>query len=402
MYKIPITFTPDERKDRAVICDSFKDCLAEHRDGPVFVIGSWQTGDFCHIYAAAIHHFSVYPLRPFAILLVVAEEFGAAGLFNDIHFAIEPVLQVGNRFTLYHTDPLAKNWAMVGMSAVANLENARTPYDATFYAKEAVQQMAKGQPLSPVWADIVRGGEQVQSKAYNDICMSFMQEYIDRFGISSGREKFICMWGRTSGAPNPTRPLGGANPHYDSSEEGNFQLCAALYAFCNVKAIFLVGDGFNEATMALPFVFNLGAFWKRSQRKGFMGRFQENGFFNYMTTFYDCDVVHVGMKSGGMDSLGLWGQKVVFMDSMTSPQVTTDRVEAWRTPSIVPLPISAMPTSMGKAIEAERRLDPAAFKTTFGSKGKVTAMAGKALNLTNAFKLADMKKVAAAVTNLFD
>lgn len=161
--------------------------------------------------------------------------------------------------------------------------------------------MAKGQPLSPVWADIVRGGgtSAVQGLqrhlhvVHAGIHRPFRQ-------IHWPRKVHLHVGPHVRRTTNPSRALGGANPHYDSSETGNFQLCAALYAFCNVKAIFLVGDGFNEETVALPFVFNLGAFWKRSPRRKASWGDSENGFFNYMTTFYDCDVVHVGMKSGGM------------------------------------------------------------------------------------------------------
>jgi hypothetical protein len=89
------------------------------------------------------------------------------------------------------------------------------------------------------------------------------------------------------------------------------------------------------------------------------------------------------MKSGGMDTLGLWGQKVVFMDSEHSPEVTKGRVALWETQHLTSVPISQMPTSLGKAIEETRRppltqegadKKPKAFKTTFSKPKDVKAM----------------------------
>lgn len=123
-----------------------------------------------------------------------------------------------------------------------------------------------------------------------------------------------------------------------------------------------------------------------------------------MTAFYDCNVVHVGMKSGGMDVLGLWGQKVVFINSMRSPAVTRQRVLAWETEHLKPVPISQMPTSLGKAIEDARSENANAFKTTFSNEKAVKAMQERAADehraLFDGFEDVDMKKIVVAVTSL--
>jgi len=396
-----ILFAENRKEDNAAILENLKVAMASHADGPVFVIGSWQTGDFPHVYAAAVRHYSVDPTTPFAILVLQAVGFGTSTLLADIRFAIEPICdRLNANFTLMHTNVISKNRAIAAMTELMKLDNAREPYDATFWAEAAVQSMTQGQPLTPVWGALVRGESPEHFKDYAGVCQSFMQAYVGKFGLSTGREQFVCLWGRTSGSPMPTRPLGGANPQYDSSERGNHQLCKAIKAgIPRLKAIFTVGDGFHFMTAGLPYVFDLGAFWKRMGT--IKGRFQENGFFDYMTAFYDCDVVHVGMKSGGMDTLGIWGQKVVFIDSMRSPEVTKGRVSAWSTPSLCPVPVSEMPTPMGKAIEQAREIGKS-FKTTFSTEKQLAEIneIADVLSLDDLFKPQDVDRIVAAVSDM--
>jgi hypothetical protein len=396
-----ILFAENRKEDNAVILASLKIAIQSHANGPVFIIGSWQTGDFPHVYAAAVRHYSVDSMTPFAILVVQAADFGTSTLLADIRFAIEPICnQMNASFTLMHTNAISKNRAIAAMTELMKLDNAREPYDATFWAETAVQSMTQGQPLTPVWGALVRGESPDHFKDYAHVCQSFIQAYVGKFGMSTGREQFVCLWGRTSGSPTPKRALGGANPQYDSSERGNHQLCKAIKAgIPRLKAIFTVGDGFHFMTAGLPYVFDLGAFWKRMGTV--KGRFQENGFFDYMTAFYDCDVVHVGMKSGGMDTLGIWGQKVVFIDSIRSPEVTKGRVAAWSTPSLRPVPISEMPTPLGKAIEQAREIGQS-FKTTFSNEKQLSAMneIADVLSLDDLFKQQDLDRIVAAVSNM--
>lgn len=401
---VHVRFAENQKNNNEALVTELGSTLRSGAGGPVFIIGSWQSGDFSHIYAAAVRHFSLSPQIPFGMLVIQGEGSGTALLINDIRFAFELLCkQMGVNFTLYHTDAISQKRAAASViPALMRADNAREPYDATFWASEAVKSMRQGQPLTEVWAALVRGASKEHFDDYSRVCESFMREYVDRFGMSSGRERFVCLWGRTSGAPTSTRKLGGANPQYDSSERGNHQLCLAIKeGIPGLKAIFTVGDGFHAATTSLPFVFNLGAFWKRMSF--IKGRFQENGFFDFMTAFYDCDVVHVGMKSGGMDTLGIWGQKVVFIDSMRSPQVTQARVAAWSSSTILPVPISSMPTALGKAIELAREKDERAFKTTFSAPKQVAEMEKLARQheLDDKFKDEDLAKVVTAVKRMF-
>jgi hypothetical protein len=398
---IHVRFAENQKDKNPAILAELTSALALVRNGPVFIIGSWQTGDFGHVYAAAVRHFRDDPETPppFSILVVQAEGFGVNFLLKDIEFSVRSVSERRNgTFTLLHTDAISKNRAIAAMTELMKAENAREPFDATFWAEAAVKKMTQGQPLTDVWASLSRAEDKEHYKDYDRVCQSFMEAYIKRFGLSTGREQFVCIWGRTSGTPTWKRPLGGANPQYDSSERGNHQLCKAIKeGVTGLKAIFTVGDGFHGLTTSLPYVFNLGEFWKRMNVT--KGRFQENGFFDFMTAFYDCDVVHVGMKSGGMDTLGLWGQKVVFIDSERSPEVTKGRVAAWSTPHLKPVPISQMPTPLGKAIEEARGQDSRAFKTTFSSEKQVQSMEeiSDLLSLDDLFTTKDIVKIVGAV-----
>jgi hypothetical protein len=189
------------------------------------------------------------------------------------------------------------------------------------------------------------------------------------------------------------------------------QLCDALHKKTNLT-IFLIDDGFNVETKSKSYVFDLGQFWRKVN--GIKGRFQENGFFYYMTMFYDCDVVHVGMKSGGMDSLGLWGQKVVFIDSLAAEKITDirKRVEAWNTDTLKPVRVGQLPTKLGQAIEKQR--DDAdkgkeegkaekPFKTTFSSVvqvNKMTGLTGRTKGLLDGFSPEDLDKICLEVTTM--
>lgn len=400
---VQVRFAVNQKNSNEAIAAELGVTVRSGAAGPVFIIGSWQSGDFSHIYAAAVRHFSLSPQIPFGMLVIQAEGFGTAFLISDIRFAFERLCeQMGVSFTLYHTDAISKNRAIAVMPELMKADNAREPYDATFWSSEAVKGMRQGQPLTEVWAALVRGASREHFDDYARVCESFMKEYVDKFGLSSGRERFVCLWGRTSGAPTAKNKLGGANPQYDSSERGNHQLCEAIKRGTpGLKAIFTVGDGFHPATTGLPYVLNLGAFWTRMTVV--KGRFQENGFFDFMTAFYDCDVVHVGMKSGGMDTLGIWGQKVVFIDSMRSPQVTQARVAAWSGSTILPVPVSAMPTPLGKAIELAREKDPKAFKTTFSAAKQVKQIEDLAREnrLDDTFREEDLVRVVTAVKGMF-
>lgn len=346
--------------------DAVKGRAELSRNPLLFAIGSWQTGDFGHVYAAIVSN--MMSVTPRAVgLIILRSGGGMTGLLNDIRFALKDLCERRKvKVVVMYTADLKKENAIKILSKAGNPKeplvlhyaDVHDPYEATFMAKDIVLAMQPGQPMTPVWAELARGGASDQSKAYALAVEQFTKEYLEKFTASDGREKFVCVWSRTSGMRMEGRPTGGANPQYDSSEESNHQLCTAIKArIPELKCIFIVGpDGFAAKTKSLPYVFDLGAFWKKLA--GVMGRFQENGFFDFMTAVYDCDVVHVGMKSGGMDVLGLWGQKVVFVDTIKSPEPTAARVGAWNNADLlVPVPVDQLPTKTGKAIDAIREDD---------------------------------------------
>jgi len=331
-----------------------------------FLIGSWQSGDFPHLYAAvATELTSLPPKLPCAILVLQAEGFGVGMLRADWDAALGSVANTyGGDVCVYVTAPRSKNRMVDVMGQLSKLKAADfiSPYDATFLASQVVKNMTQGQPLTPAWAEITRNPQSPEQAGYAAAAAAFAGPFFAKMGIDriAGRARFVCIWGRTSGmrvAPTgtgPGRPLGGANPQYDSSTFGNEQLSKALWAgIPAAMAVLAVGDGFNQRTLGLPYVFDLGEFWRKLGN--ISGRFKENGFFDFMAATYNFDIVHVGMKSGGMDTLGLWGQKVVFVESQKAPAIVRGRVGAWGSANLQPVEVSQLPTSTGQSIESLRQ-----------------------------------------------
>ncbi len=402
--KQPELVGKSDEKSSSIQKDVFE-AIQGYDKANIFVIGSWQTGDFGPIYAAAFCHYSDEPTKPFGLVVLRSDGSQMQGLINDIKFAIARIAEkIGGTFILFTTDSMEKDTAISVMAGLMKSGRVCEPYEATFMAEKAVKSMSLGEPLCDVWSALMKKEDSSHYKFYADICRAFTEDYISKFGMSYGREQFICVWARTSGMPTPKRPLGGANPQYDSSPTGLEQLCDALYKKTKVKAIMLIDDGFNVATKAKPYVFDLGQFWRKAS--GVMGRFQENGFFYYMTMFYDCDIVHVGMKSGGMDSLGLWGQKVVFIDSMGALKIPeiTKRVEAWNTQTLKPVRVGQLPTGLGQAIEEQRKeadgKKEKPFKTTFATENKVNEMIERANKFFDGFQPEDLDKICIEVTTM--
>lgn len=415
MVEVKVNEVDQKKRDRiiSVLDHSVSGQALLPKNSLLFMIGTWQTGDFGHIYAAIVSNLLSEHKKACAIIILQSGG-GIQGILRDIEFALGSVCDRhhGN-LVVFYTSNLKRDDGIKVISCVGkevdplHLHGARvySPYEATFMASDIVKAMQAGQPMTPVWADLARDGNSPQSQAYAVAVEKFTEEYLKRFEISSGREKFVCLWSRTSGARTEQSPKGGANPQYDSSEESNHQLCEAIYRkIPTLKCIFIVGkDGFSAKTKGLPYVFDLGAFW--TKLSGVLGRFQENGFFDYMTAVYDCDIVHVGMKSGGIDVLGLWGQKAVFVDTINSPEPTTARVSAWGNDKIlVPVPVGELPTPTGKAIDEIRRKDGSdAIRTSVssGAWGKIDELT-KAKNLKDGFTLDGLEQIVAQVERLFN
>jgi hypothetical protein len=377
-----------------------------------FLIGSWQSGDFPHLYAAvATELTSAPPKLPCAILVLQAEGFGVGMLKNDWDAALGPVARAyGGDVNVFYTSARSKNRMVDVMGRLNRLPAADFigPYDATFLASQTVKNMTQGQPLTPVWADITRNPGSPEYADYAAAAAAFVGPFFRKMGIDGfvGRPRFVCLWGRTSGmrvSPtdvSPGRPLGGANPQYDSSTFGNEQLAKALYAGVGaVSAILAVGDGFNSGTLNLPYVFDLGAFWL--SLGAIRGRFKENGFFDFLSATYNMDVVHVGMKSGGMDTLGLWGQKVVFVESRNAPAIVRGRVGAWGSPTLRPVEVGQLPTSTGKAIESLRAQKGDEFIKTSLDERQWGAVERREDSFQDGFDQADLDLIVGQVRMMF-
>ncbi len=199
-----------------------KTALEGHKTAKTFMIGSWQTGDFGHIYAASFCHYSSHPSIPFGLLVLRVDGAPTEELISDIKFAIGSIAEkIGGTFYLFTTDSMEKDTAIAVMSGLTNAGLVYEPYDATFMAEKAVKTMGVGEPLCDVWAALVKKEDSSHYKFYGDICEQFTKEYLGMgFPKSIRRERFICVWARTSGTPTPKRPLGGANPQYDTSPTG--------------------------------------------------------------------------------------------------------------------------------------------------------------------------------------
>jgi hypothetical protein len=126
--RIHIRFAENQTQKNPEILGELKSALALATGGPVFIIGSWQSGDFGHVYAAAVRHFSLDASTPFSILVLQAEGFGVSTLLSDLEFAVRGICDRQNgRFSLFHTDAISKNRAIAAMTELMKADNAREP-----------------------------------------------------------------------------------------------------------------------------------------------------------------------------------------------------------------------------------------------------------------------------------
>ncbi|MDQ1832432.1 hypothetical protein [Massilia scottii] len=360
---------------------------------------AWQTGDFPHFYAAIISTLSEG--NDNVTLVISAEEAVGQDIISDLWFALGSYCRESKKHvSVVMFEHMGRNtdtdWGAV---LALDVRTVFGPMDATRHASGFVARMKSGETFTPAWAGLIRGGDDGLFKAYGAACRAFSASF---FGPSSGfnkeefsgTSKFVCIWDRTVS-------LTGANPQYNSTAEGNHQLCQALQnAIPDLKAVLLVGTGFTDVTRVLPRVFDMGGFW--SKLRGINGRLQQNGFFDYMTAMYDCDVVHVGMKSGGMDALGLLGQKVVFIDTNRTPKITRERVKLFNAHHFRAVGVDQLPSPVGKAIDQirEEKGDTSVIKTTIPSN-LLETVSTKAKSQTSGFQANDLDKIAVQVKMMF-
>ncbi len=316
----------------------------------LFIIGSWQSGDFIHVYAGIIAKLKEGTINPINLLVIVVESDDTKKIKKEIEVTLKEVCHNEKKaaISIFITDPMTKECGITVLRKIGENYNAITPYDATLVSSALVKNINPGNTLIPEWGQSP-GDDSDYHVIYKGACEQFQQEYLSKVTSSNNRASFVCIWDRTSGRPSEKLPLGGANPQYDSSETGNRQLCEAIKLNNqDLTAIFTIGTDFSQETKNLDYVFNLGKFWEKMGKTD--SRFEQNRFFYYMTTYYNCDVVHVGMKSGGMDTLGTLGQNVIFIDSDSAPHITRKRVDAWESANMQAVHVTQLPTAIGKAI----------------------------------------------------
>ncbi|NHZ82098.1 hypothetical protein F2P44_22870 [Massilia sp. CCM 8695] len=323
----------------------------------------WQTGDFPHFYAAII---STLKSNTKVNFIIPFEKEHDKGVLLDLSFALERFCNQEQKFVtvlVFENVGRAadrKLWEIIEASTSGsmgqNKQKIYGPMEATEHASEFVKKMKGGSTFTPAWQQLTRGNGNPLFQAYADACRKFSEDFFKSSQFSNdnfrGKAKFVCIWDRVV-------PLkGGANPQYNSSEAGNQQLCEKLLKdIPDLKAIFLVGTGFSSHTKKnISKVFDMGKFWEALP--SIKGRLRQNGFFDYMTAMYNCDVVHVGMKSGGMDALGLLGQKVVFIETVHAHELIQERIEYFHTKHITFVDVHRLPSPEGKAIESIRYSEP--------------------------------------------
>ncbi|MDM5175651.1 hypothetical protein PO883_00300 [Massilia sp. DJPM01] len=358
---------------------------------------AWQTGDFPHFYAAIIA--SLSEGHDNVTLVISAEEAVGKDIISDLWFALGSYCRANKKHvSVVMFEHMGKE-AKTKWEQVLGVPKVFGPMDATEHASGFVKRMQPGDTFTPAWAGLIRGGDDGLFKAYGKACQAFAASFFSPSSgfdkeAFSGTSKFVCIWDRTVS-------LTGANPQYNSTVEGNDQLCRYLLdAVPGLNAVLLVGTGFSNGTRSLSKVFDMGGFW--SKLRGINGRMQQNGFFDYMTAMYDCDVVHVGMKSGGMDALGLLGQKVVFIDSKRAPEITRERVDLFRAHHFRSVAVAELPSPVGKAIDQirEDKGDTSVIKSTIPSS-LLDEVSTKAKSKTSGFIDTDLDDVATQVKMLF-
>lgn len=130
------------------------------------------------------------------------------------------------------------------------------------------------------------------------------------------RENIVVIWSRQSGKK------GGAHIELDSSYQGIYQI--ASY-FAPAKAtVVLAGDERTGKLAAIASMFsqviNVGEMWKdQFWKDNFAGVavLAQLAFFKFLAEDYE--VIHVGMRSGMLETMALLGMPVFYMEPTASP-----------------------------------------------------------------------------------
>lgn len=337
-----------------------------------YVMPSNFTGDLTHVIAAVAHQRNARSDPPVAVVIVARDSTDPDKLVQQLRFVfagddkVTVVVVTGAGRVPFTRESGPK--AVAHLLEVLKPVNARSVSDATSDS----QQMFKRQAACPCWPQLeayqqlVRQVAQLRpqgSSAELTVADIFRQTCFN-FGIKMYWQT-VCIWTRVSGKrkhdpAGRSVGRGGANPQYDSSHAVLAQLCEH-FASTQPVQVLLIGPGTDEIRarfrerLVHENIVVAGCYWDEFKRCGATGmtREHENAFFAFLFFAWQCPIVHIGMKSGQMDSLGaLWRQPTVFIHQDEAPAVI-NRVNKWLIPrQLEPLKLDKLPTVTGQLIRA--------------------------------------------------
>lgn len=154
---------------------------------------------------------------------------------------------------------------------------------------------------------------------------------IDRFLAAKGitpNGRYVILWTRFSGKGATLASGPGAHPELDISYELIRQVIAQRTHFN--RSIIIVGPdrhGKLAALAAPPHVQVWGEYYRVKWTRG-MDRAMEYAVFTRMQEDpWNCDVVHLGMRSGAMDAAALLNMKTYFIEDAANQQL--ERTQKW-------------------------------------------------------------------------
>ena len=279
-----------------------------------FALLSNQSGDLSHVIAAL--HMTKHPA---GFILIkrsddargpgsMMADLEACGFADNVH-----ILTVG---------PLPKEEAIELYNALAGREGlVKSPSDATARAQQAVKSLHVGRPIRKEWQELLF------DESYKPTALFAKLTVYCIFKNFPKGEPLVCIWTRTSGKRTETRPAGGANPQFDSSNQGMAEICNKLSLRCRTV---LIGPHCEKVIRHLKSsaetVIPLAEYWLEEPFST-LSRIEQCVLFHFLVLAWRCPVVHLGMKSGQMDMLALWGQPTVFIEDEASP--TKKRSQDW-------------------------------------------------------------------------
>jgi hypothetical protein len=325
-----------------------------------------QTGDLAHV--VAVFHVKDEGKRrstPKALIIVRSQHHDAsAAMLTDLESC-----KFSDKVTVILVGPMDKDRSIEVYNAIVATNRtdepiANPPSQATKDSSQMVRKIESTIPIRESWRRLLFTPEGEAT----EVC-SQISNYCKVKVLDSGTP-LVCVWTRKSGTRTASRPTGGANPQFDSSNRGMAQICDSLSVKCR---ILLIGPACDKVERHLhrADVIRLGEYWNDLPFRD-LSRPEQTVLFYYLLTVAHCPLVHVGMKSGQMDMLGLWGQPTVYIEDNASP--TKQRSERWAGGRLSGAYVTKLPKKMGQAIRqvgARTGLDEAQWKKAEQAKAAI-------------------------------